>query len=131
MGSHIPYTGQVDVNVKQPVDLSIRIPEWVQPTQVAVQVNGAHREVGWDGRYAVVGEVKPRDVATMTFPIEERTKVGWIEKKKYTLVRKGNDVVAIDLPGRYCPLYQREHYRQQCTRWRRIQRFVSKEDIHW
>ena len=129
--SHIPYTGRVDVRIKQPVDLSIRIPEWVQPSQVTVQVDGVHRAVDWDGRYAVVGEVKPGEVATMTVPIAERTDTVWVEKKKYTLVRKGNDVVAIDPPGRYCPLYQREHYRQDSTRWRKLERFVPDRQLHW
>ena len=129
--SHIPYVGQVDVKIKEPVDLSIRIPEWVKPGEVRVQVDGADREVGWDGRYAEVGEVKPGEVATMTFPIAERADAVWIEKEKYTLVRKGNDVVAIDPPGRYCPLYQRDHYRVNTTRWRKIERFVSKEAIYW
>ena len=129
--SHIPYVGQVDVKAKQPVDLSIRIPEWVTPAEVRVRVNGTDRECGWQGRYAEVGKVNPGDVATMTFPIAERTDEMWIEKEKYTLVRKGNDVVAIDPPGRYCPLYQRDHYRQNPTRWRSIERFVSKQLLYW
>ena len=29
--SHLPYRGQVDVKVKAPVELSIRMPEWVMP----------------------------------------------------------------------------------------------------
>jgi hypothetical protein len=129
--SHIPYEGQVDVRVKQPVDLLVRIPEWVIPAQARVRVNAMDREVSWDGRYAGVGAVKPGDTVTMTFPIEERTDTVWIEKEKYTLVRKGNDVVAIDPPGRYCPLYQRDHYRADATRWRTIERFVSDESIYW
>ena len=129
--SHIPYVGQVDVRIKRPVDLSLRIPEWTTPEEVRVQVSGEDRRVGWEGRYAQVGEVKPGDVVTMTFPIAERTDTVWIEKDRYALVRKGNDVVAIDPPGQYCPLYQREHYRENGTRWRKVERFVSRERIHW
>ena len=33
--SHIPYVGQVDVRIKQPVELWLRIPEWVQPAEAA------------------------------------------------------------------------------------------------
>jgi hypothetical protein len=55
----------------------------------------------------------------------------WIQKEKYTLVRKGNEVVAIDPPGRYCPLYQRDHYRVNDTRWRKVERFVSGEQVYW
>ena len=129
--SHIPYVGQVDVKVKQPVALSIRIPEWVKPAETRVQVNGVDRRVSWAGRYAEVGQVKPQDTASVTFPIAERTDTVYVEKERYTLVRKGNDVVAIDPPGRYNPLYQRAHYRQNSTRWRKIERFASKEDIYW
>jgi hypothetical protein len=130
--SHIPYVGQVDVRVKEPVELWIRIPEWVEPAEARLQVNGAEREVSWEGRYAAVGGVKPGDVATLTFPIDERTDVVYIEKERYTLVRKGNEVVAIDPPGRNCPLYQRDHYRVDSTRWRKVERFVSKEQIgYW
>ena len=129
--SHVPYTGRVDVRIKESVRLSIRIPEWVKPADVRVQVNGADRRVNWDGRYAVAGRMKPGEVATMTFPISERTDSVWVQKEKYTLVRKGNDVVAIDPPGKYGPLYQREHYRADDTRRRRSERFVSTEQIYW
>ena len=129
--SHIPYMGQVDVKVKQPVDLSLRIPEWVKPSEVRVQVNGQDRRVSWAGRYVQVGEMKPGNVATMLFPIAERTDNAFIEKERYWLVRKGNDVVKIEPPGRYCPIYQREHYRVNSTRWRQMERFVSQEVIHW
>ena len=55
----------------------------------------------------------------------------WIEKAQYTLIRKGNDVVFIDPPGKYCPLYQRDHYRDNTTRWKNAERFVSGETITW
>ena len=129
--SHIPYVGRVDVKIKQPVDLSIRIPEWVEREEVRVCVGDGDRRIEWYGRYALVGEVKPGDVATITFPIAERSDTVWIEKHKYTLVRKGNDVVAIDPPGRVCPLYQREHYREDGTRWRAAERYVPKKEIYW
>ena len=129
--SHIPYTGQVDVKIKEPVDLSVRIPEWVTPAQTRVQVNQQDRDVAWDGRYAIVGGVRPQDVVTMTFPIAERTDDVWIQKERYTLVRKGNEVVSIDPPGRYKPLYQRDHYRDDATRWRKIERFVAQHPIYY
>ena len=71
-------------------------------------MNGQERALSWAGRYARVGGMVPGDVATLTFPIGERTDVVYIEKERFTLVRKGNDVVSISPPGRFCPLYQRE-----------------------
>ena len=129
--SYIPYQGRVDVRVKQPVDLSIRIPEWVAPGETRCQVNGKERALGWDGRYAQVGEVKPGGVTTLSFPIFERTDIVHIEKQRFTLVRKGNEVVSIDPPGRYCPLYRRQHFRDDTPRWRKVTRFISREQIEW
>ena len=96
---------------------------------VRVQVNGADRRVGWSGRYAQVGEVGPGDVATLTFPIAERTDVVHIQKRKYTLVRRGNDVVGIFPRGKYYPFYQGDRYRSGEPRWRKVTRFISHEQI--
>jgi len=129
--SHIPYKGQVDVRIKQAVSLAMRIPQWVKPEDVRVEVAGKARDISWDGRYAVVGDVKPGEVVTLRFPIAERTEKVWIEKRQYTLVIKGNDIVAIDPPGKACPLYDRSHYRMNRTRWKEQLRFAPAEEIEW
>ena len=129
--SYIPYEGQVDVRVKVPCRLSIRIPEWVAPGETQCQVEGNDRALDWEGRYANVGVVKPGDVVSLTFPIQERQDVVFIEKQRYHLVRKGNEVVAIYPPGRYCPLYQRAHYLGNAARWKRVTRFVSERQVDW
>lgn len=128
--SHIPYSGRVDVRVKSPCDLSVRIPEWVKPRETRCQVSGVDRSTEWDSRYARVGQVKPGDLVTLTFPISERADEVWIEKRRYTIVRKGNEVVRIDPPGLVCPLYRRDHYRSNETHWRKVARFVSNETVH-
>ena len=58
--SYIPYTGRVDVKIKQPVDLSVRIPEWATPQETR-SARSMVRPVlsSWDGRYAGVGSLKP------------------------------------------------------------------------
>ena len=129
--SHIPYQGRVDIKIKQAVRLEVRIPEWVSQTETRCRVNGTDRRGSWDRRYLQVGSVNPGDTVTLTFPIGERTDVVHIEKERFTLVRKGNDVVSIDPPGRVHPLYQRQHYRDNATRWRDMERFVSSETLHW
>ena len=129
--SYIPYEGQVDVHIKQDCRLKVRIPEWVQPGETLCQVDDAPLEVAWDGRYADVGPVLAGQVVQITFPIRERVHEVDIEKQRYLLIVKGNDVVNIDPPGRFCPFYQRDHYREDTVRWRRAVRFVSDEDIYW
>ncbi|MBI2505044.1 MAG: glycoside hydrolase family 127 protein [Candidatus Latescibacteria bacterium] len=129
--SHLPYTGQVDISVKQPVELAVRLPEWVQPAQVRVRVKGKGREAGFEGRYARVGRVVPGDVVRLDFPIAERRDEAWIEKDRYTLIRRGNEVVLIQPQGVNCPLYQRDHYRDGTTLWRQVERFVPEQQIEW
>ncbi len=129
--SYIPYQGRVDVKVKRPVDLAVRIPEWVAPRVTICRVNSEERSLGWSGRYAQVGSVIPQDLVSLTFPIFERTNLIRVEKQRFTIVRKGNEVVSIDPPGRYNPLYQRQHYRDDNPRWRKLTRFVSTEHIDW
>ena len=128
--SHIPYTGQVDVKVKEPLDLSIRMPQWVSPSQIRISVNGTDRNAKASGRYAEVGDVKPGDVVTMTFPISERLTSQWVQGHQYNLILKGNDVVSIDPVGTIAPIFLRHHYRANGTRWHKIERFVADKLIY-
>ena len=127
--SHIPYRGQVDVKVKQSCRLAVRIPEWVKPSEARCHVAGEERALGWDGRYAQIGEVKAGDVAIVTFPLAQRRETVWIEKQRYSLLLKGNEVISIDPPGLTCPLFQRDHYLSSETRWRKVERFISNESF--
>lgn len=129
--SHIPYTGRVDIRIKQDAELAVRIPEWVAPEEARVTVNGEERSVSFDGRYAAVGSVKAGDAVCMTFPIHVVTRKVNIEKDTYRLVCKGNEIVAISPPGKICPMFHRPHYREDTTRWRTIERFVSNEIFSW
>ena len=129
--SFIPYEGRVDVKIKTACELSVRIPEWVKPEETKCQVSGTNRPLSWDGRYAVVGKVGPKDVVTLTFPIFERTDKVKSRGSEYTLIRKGNDVVHIDPPGKYCPLYQRDKYRENKVRTKNVERFVAQQQIKW
>jgi DUF1680 family protein len=123
--------GRVDVKIKQTVELFIRIPEWTTPGQVRCLVNGQSRAPRFRGRYAEVGTVKAGEVVTLTFPIAERIDEVSIEKHKYTLIRKGNEVVRIDPQGPVCPLHQRAQYREGQTRWKNVTRFVTSERLTW
>ncbi|MBI2192901.1 MAG: glycoside hydrolase family 127 protein [Armatimonadetes bacterium] len=129
--SHIPYRGRVDVRAKQDMDLEIRLAEWVKPEEARCTVNGVPRPLSFAGRYAQVGPVKAGQEATLEFPIHERTDRVIIEKRPYTLIRRGNEVVWIDPPGTTCPLYQRGHYRYGETLWRTVRRFVPDAEVPW
>ena len=55
--SYIPYQGRVVIKVKQPLQLSVRIPEWVSPEETRASVNDAECTIQWDGRYTRIGKV--------------------------------------------------------------------------
>ena len=129
--SHIPYTGRVDIRMKQDAELAVRIPEWAQPEEVKVTVNDEDRPVDYDGRYALVGPTAAGDVVSVTFPIHVVTHRAHIEKETYDLVCKGNEIIAISPSGKICPLFHRPHYREDTTRWRKVERFVSNEVFNW
>ena len=144
--SYIPYEGRVDVRIKEACrEVVIRVPQWIKSgsDEVTCEVNGEPRRLTWDGRYVGAGEATPGDTVAVKFPISERT-VGRRDRidlrqsgteriggELYTLVIKGNTVVFIDPPGVNCPLYQRDHYRNDYVGWRKIERFVSSVRIDW
>ncbi len=129
--SYVPYEGRVDLEIKVACNLSVRIPEWVSPAETQAKVSGVNHSLDFDGRYARVGNVNPGDEVTLTFPIGERSGRIEIQGQSYELVWKGNEVVDIEPAGSDCPLYQRAHYREDQTRFRKVERFVSEQPIYW
>ena len=129
--SYVPHRGQVDVAVKRSCSVRIRIPEWVAPGQARCRVDGQARDLAWDGRYALVGAVSEGHTIELTFPISERVEDVHIQKQRYILTIRGNDVVDIDPPGRYGPYYERDHYREDATRWKQMERLVTDEKVYW
>ncbi|MAE68154.1 MAG: hypothetical protein CMJ18_28220 [Phycisphaeraceae bacterium] len=129
--SFIPFQGRVEIWVRQPVRLSVRLAEWTNPRDVRVTVNGEDRDAPVQQRYAEIGDVRPDDHVVMTFPIAETHDVVHIEKKRYALIRRGNDVVSIHPRGRYYPFYQRDHDRTDEPRYRRVSRFVAEDEVVW
>ncbi len=129
--SYLPYEGRVDVKIKQASELAVRIPEWISPEQVNGAVNDVQCALQWKGRYAELGQVEPGDVAVVTFPLAQRRDTIYVQNANYKIERKGSEVIAIDPPGRYCPLYQRTHYRANSARWRKATRFLAEKTLRW
>jgi hypothetical protein len=132
--SYIPYEGQVRLKIKSPCKkVLVRMPEWVASgsKEVKCLVDGKARKFNWEGKYIDVGSVSPGEMVAVTFPIEDRTVKGKIANKEYTLTIRGNTVLSIDPPGKFCPLYQREYYRKSQMPWRPVTRFVSAQVIDY
>ena len=132
--SYVPYTGQVDVKIKQSCrDLLIHAPEWIKTgsTGMVATVDGVSALSHWQDRYISLGPLTAGQTVSVTFPIAERTVKETMGTVEYTLVVKGNTVVHIDPPGKNFPLYQRDHYRSGQVRWNDVERFVSDENVSY
>jgi len=132
--SHIPYTGKVEIKVKQPIrSLMVRMPEWIEngSAEVKASVNAEPRNLTWSGRYVDLGQVEKRDLVQVTFPISTRTVKETIGGQEVELTIKGTTVVEVSPPGPYCPIYQRQHLNADSAPLRPVQRFVSSEQVNW
>jgi hypothetical protein len=133
--SYIPWEGQVELKIKKPcTKVLVRMPEWISQGDPQVQclVDDKGRGFSWEaGKYINVGSVDSGEFVRVKFPISERTVKETIANKEYTLVIRGNTVVSIDPPGKYCPFYQREYYHKNRMPWRPVTRFVSAQVIDY
>jgi DUF1680 family protein len=129
--SYLPYAGRVELRVKEPVKLAVRLPEWVKPSEARCEVGGSARGLTYAGRYAQIGQTERGETVVVSFPISERTERRSIEGSDYTFVLRGNDVVSVDPAGKYLPLYQRGYYRTGNPLYAKVTRFVSSQEFPW
>jgi hypothetical protein len=129
--SHIPYQGRVDIRIKKPLELQVRIPRWAALNEARCTVNGADRRATFAGRFLKAGKVKTGDTVTVSFPIAESKKYLEIEKHVYDVVVRGAEVVKMEPPGVLGRFYERDHYRSGETRLRTVKRFVSDKNVEW
>lgn len=133
--SYIPYTGRVDLKMKQPCsELRLRVPEWIKTGDPALSatVNGTKHDLRWQGRYVSLAAVGSGAKVEVSFPISERTVKEQIGPDTYTLVIKGNTVLSIDPPGKKGALYtDRAKYKSSEVAWKKVTRFVPEQQIIW
>ena len=99
--------------------------------RITVTVGDQARKIQWKDRYIEIGPVQAGSTVVVQFPIEQRQVKETVGAVDYTYTVKGNTVVAVDPPGEGCPIYQRDQYRQNKAPWRKVERFVSDEDVHY
>jgi len=78
--SHLSHEGRVDIAVKMPIRVSVRIPRWTDIREAVVHVNGVVREPERLGRYLTARDLEPGDRLTVTFPIGEASAIYTINK---------------------------------------------------
>lgn len=132
--SYIPYQGRVDLKIKQDcTKVRVHAPEWIATGSADIKAMADDKELPltWRERYVELGALKKGQTMSLRFPIAERTvkeKMGGVE---YTLIVRGNTVVAVDPPGKICPLFQRDYYRSDTPRMKQVKRFVADKTVEY
>jgi hypothetical protein len=125
--SHIPSQGRVVVRCKFEGQLALRLPAWAKKSEVTLDDKPATPRT--EGRYVVIDRVRPGSRVTLDMPIPEDRRTVTIAAKQYTLTIRGHDVVDIDPPGKWRPIFTRPNLRKPQAATRVVQRFVVDSPI--
>jgi len=99
--SSLPFAGRISVKALKPVELLVRIPDWVEHSRVEVRLNGKRREnVAFKNTfsdYVKVGRLKPGERAEVRYPLRQVKKRYHIEYHPsiYEVEWLGNFVLGI------------------------------------
>jgi hypothetical protein len=151
--SYLPYEGKVVLKNKGAKTVYVRIPMWVNRTKVSCKVNEKPVPLNWFGNYLYMENLKPKDVLTIEFPMEERIEqwsvakaynpnvanpgshVLWVgEGRTFTCRFRGNTLVEItpDLsPGSWVYKDRPAKYSIKKAPMRKVLRYVSPAVLKW
>jgi len=129
--SCIPYSGRVEIRPKKGGELRLRLPDWAKFETAAAAVNGKAVTLKADGAYAVISAVSAGDEIILELELTETTASIIVEKHKYKIWLRGNDVVDIKPRGDICPLFTKSRYASGEVLYKKVTRFVTDEDINW
>jgi len=144
--SYLPYEGKVVIKNKTCERVSIRIPSWVDRSQLRSSVNERATSPVWLGNFILLENLKAKDTLAVQFPIKELTEhytyrpssFGAMSDIRegglpYTLTFRGNTLV--DVSPRedrgFYPIYQRDPCKQTIAPMREVTRFVAPRLIKW
>jgi hypothetical protein len=149
--SYLPYEGKVVLRNKTARTLYLRIPGWVDRSQLKVHVGGDMRENVWVGNYLVVDDLENQQLVTVTFPMEEETVTytvvtnqQWTSDPRedknpdassitYKCRFRGNTLVDFTPrpDDRWYLNYQRQHYTRDQAPLKKTALFASSRIITW
>lgn len=125
--SHIPNRGRVVVRCKFEGELALRLPAWASKVEATLDDKPVTSRM--EGRYVIVQGVRPGSRVVLDMPIAEEQRTVTIAAKQYKLTIRGHDVVDIDPPGKWRPIFARPNLRTQEAATRVVQRFVPDETV--
>ena len=140
--SHIPYEGKVTLSNKTARTGLVRVPSWIEPSQVKSFVRNKPVDVSHTGRSLSFEGLKPKDEVRLESPMLEREDQYTIHGEKFQVTFRGSTLV--DIQPRTTgfprsphstakttadPIYQRQHFRSGPAPKKTVTRFVSEDLI--
>jgi hypothetical protein len=104
--SWIPFEGKVELDIKIPKVVKIRIPNWCKRTSIQVAVNKKQIKTVIQDGMIVISCLKTNDRVTIRFDITEYSTHRIIGEIPYKLRIRGNDVMEVWPKGVACPLFE-------------------------
>ncbi len=104
VASALPLTGRIAIRARRPLNLRIRVPEWVDEDTVEVTANGAPCAAVINGGYLLLDGVGPGDRAVVRFHVPCRIERETVDGTEYTTTWVGNQMVDIRPRGTVSPL---------------------------
>ena len=89
---------EIEIELRKATTLRLRIPSWVQRSQIGVTVGGVARPVETDGSYVTISLSTAPETVTVQFPIVKRSTREIIDGCEYALAWCGNTVVSVEGP---------------------------------
>ena len=96
------------MHIKDAPKVAVRMPEWCNPADVQMSVDGESRKPLIEGRFVRVAGLNEGDQLTLTFPVPEQIVHRVIGEIPYKLTLRGSNVVSIDPKGVALPLYEKQ-----------------------
>ena len=126
--SYLPYEGRLLLHNRQAHTVLVRVPHWLEATQLRCYLNDGEVSPSRSGGYLVFEGLKPGHTIRLEFPVPETTESWAIGDTTYSATIRGSTVV--DIGPRHAdtskyPFFQREHMKAAEAPARRVKRFIA------
>lgn len=120
--SYMPHEGKVELDINRDLEeVFIRIPDWVPYGAVKItrkigdeEISLTGRALSWTKRcFMKIENAREGEKILLTFPLKEYETLETASGLEYKVRWRGDDVIHIDPPGIYCPLYNRREIYQE------------------
>ncbi|MDD5706451.1 MAG: glycoside hydrolase family 127 protein [Kiritimatiellae bacterium] len=106
-------TGKLDITIRQPRRLRVRIPEFVKAEEMSVRCAGQPLVCRDEGGYLDAGWVRPGDVIQVIFPQKPRTTVEKIYPGVFTYAWQGSTILHAEPIRGVRPLFTPERFQRE------------------